>query len=154
LSIVVSGGFGFELANMVDQFAGNLDGVFNVYKAVDNRWKSPENPGNGRYGTTKMGTTAPERDWFSSRFLYNGNYLTIKNITLGYQVPLRNRDIIKGLRAYVSFQNVYTFTSYIGANPEVNISNTGTTANSLQQGFDYTTYPVPRTITLGLNVNF
>ena len=41
LSIVVSGGFGFELANMVDQFAGNLDGVFNVYKAVDNRWKSP-----------------------------------------------------------------------------------------------------------------
>lgn len=154
LSIVVSGGFGFELANMVDQFAGNLDGVFNVYKAVDNRWKSPENPGNGRYGTTKMGTTAPERDWFSSRFLYNGNYLTIKNITLGYQIPLRNRDIIKGLRAYVSFQNVYTFTSYIGANPEVNISNTGTTANSLQQGFDYTTYPVPRTITLGLNVNF
>lgn len=154
LSVVVSGGFGFELANMVDQFAGNLDGVFNVYKEIDNRWKSPENPGSGRYGTTKMGTTAPERDWFSSRFLYNGNYLTIKNITLGYRIPLKRREIVKDLRAYVSFQNVYTFTSYIGANPEVNISNTGQTAGSLQQGFDYTTYPVPRTITVGLNVNF
>ena len=67
---------------MVDQFAGNLDGVFNVYKAVDNRWKSPENPGNGRYGTTKMGTTAPERDWIRSRVLYHGNYKKNKNITL------------------------------------------------------------------------
>lgn len=154
LSVVMSGAFGFELANMVDQFAGNLDGVFNVYKDVQNRWKSPEDPGNGRYGTTKMGTTGPERDWFSSRYLYNGNYLTIKNITLGYKIPMKRRDIIKNMRVYMSFQNVYTFTSYVGANPEVNTSNTGTTAGSLQQGFDYTTYPVPRTVTLGLNVNF
>lgn len=154
LSVVMSGAFGFELANMVDQFAGNLDGVFNVYKDVQNRWKSPENPGNGRYGTTKMGSTGPERDWFSSRYLYNGNYLTIKNITLGYKIPMRRRDIIKNLRVYMSFQNVFTFTNYVGANPEVNTSIKGDTAGSLQQGFDYTTYPVPRTVTLGLNVNF
>ena len=154
LSIITAGAFGFKLANMVDQFAGNLDGVFNVYKDVENRWRSPENPGNGRYGSTKMGKTAPERDWFSSRFLYNGDYFTIKNISLGYQVPLKNKDLIKNLRIYMSFQNVYTFTGYIGANPEVNATNKGEIANSLNQGFDYTTYPLPRTITLGLNVNF
>lgn len=154
LSIITSGAFGFKLANMVDQFAGNLDGVFNVYKDVANRWRSAENPGNGRYGTTKMGTTAPERDWFSSRFLYNGNYFTIKNITLGYQVPLKNRSAVKSLRLYMSLQNVYTFTNYIGANPEVNINSVGNAAGSLNQGFDYTTYPLPRTITLGANINF
>lgn len=154
LSIVVSGGFKFQLANMVDQFAGNLDGVFNVYKDVANRWKSPEDPGDGHYGTTKLGTTAPERDWFSSRYLYNANYLTIKNITLGYQVPLKNQKMIKGLRAYMSFQNVYTFTKYINSNPEINVNSNGSNASSLQQGFDYTTYPIPRTITVGINANF
>ena len=154
LSVVMSGGFGFELANMNDTSAGNLDGVFNVYKAVANRWKSPENPGDGRYGTTKMGTTGEERDWFSSRFLYNANYLTIKNITLGYTIPLKSTEVIKRLRAYLSFQNVYTFTKYIGANPESSQDNYGNSTNALHQGFDYSSYPVPRTVTVGFNISF
>ena len=154
LSIVMSGGFGYQLANMNDTSAGNLDGVFNVYKAVANRWKSPEDPGDGRYGTTKIGTTGPERDWFSSRFLYDASYLTIKNITLGYTVPLKSTEVIKRLRAYLSFQNVYTFTGYVGPNPEASQDKAGNASGTLYQGFDYTSHPIPRTVTVGFNISF
>lgn len=58
----------------------------------------------------------------SSRFLYNGSYLRISNITLGYTLPKRlsEKVFIQKLRAYVSVDNLYTFTSsdFIGYNPE------------------------------------
>ena len=58
----------------------------------------------------------------SSRFLYNGNYLRISNITLGYTLPksLIQKALIQRLRAYVSVDNLYTFTAgdFIGYNPE------------------------------------
>lgn len=58
----------------------------------------------------------------SSRFLYNGNYLRISNITLGYTLPksLTQKAFIQRLRAYVSVDNLYTFTAgdFIGYNPE------------------------------------
>ena len=58
----------------------------------------------------------------SSRFLYNGSYLRISNITLGYTLPQRwsTKAFIQKLRAYVSVDNLYTFTSsdFVGYNPE------------------------------------
>jgi hypothetical protein len=153
LSVVASGASGYMISNQFQTFAGNLDGVFNVYKDVANRWRSPENPGDGRYGTTKAGTTGPERDWFSSRFLYSGNFLTIKNITLGYGIPLTSK-FVKSVRVYGSVQQAAVFTNYPGANPEVSGNNDGSAAGALNQGIDFATYPVPRTVTFGVNANF
>lgn len=148
-SFVLSGAFGHKMFNYMERFVTNLDGNFNVLRTVDDRWRSPENPGSGKHGKVKAGTTATERDWFSSNFLYDADYLTIKNITLGYTVPLaRNNSRLNSLRVYATCQHPYVFTEYPGWNPEASATG-GTSA-----GIDYTRYPVPRTWTLGVNFNF
>jgi TonB-linked SusC/RagA family outer membrane protein len=148
LSITMSGSYGNDINNSFIQGAGNLDGPFNVLKEVKDRWRSPENPGKGKYGTTRYNTGA-ERDWFSTRFIEDGSYLTIKNITLGYNVNVKRFNYLKSLRVYGSIQQVYTFTKYSGNNPEVSNST-----SVLTLGDDMTGYPVPRAWSFGVNVGF
>lgn len=152
-TIVMSGSIGNEIAVTSDQGTTNLDGVFNVLSDIQNRWRSPENPGDGRYGKT-TGATFMGRDWFHTRFIEDGSYLAVKNITLGYNFPLRDDSILKRARLYGSVQNAFLFTGYRGANPEVSTSQFGDgQANALSLGFDWAAYPVPRTFTLGINLS-
>lgn len=144
LSIVASGAYDYVVANMIEQSTGNLDGVFNADRRLINRWRSDDDPGDGRFGVTG-GTTGRERDWLHSGFLSDASHLTIKNLSLGYMVPSRLLGPLSSLRAYASIQQLYTFTNYIGSNPEVSNS---TSARS--QGLDWTHYPIPRTITFGI----
>ena len=152
LTIVAQGSIGNDIAVMTDQGTTNLDGVFNVLADVQNRWRSPSDPGDGRYGKTTAATFM-ERDWFSTRFIESGNYLTIKNITLGYTLPIQNRTGgLKSMRIYGSIQQAFVFTEYRGANPEVSSNATGEGGTTLNLGMDWATYPVPRTFTLGMNI--
>ena len=154
LSVAIAGSYGNDIAARTEQFTTNLDGVFNVLSEVQEHWRSPEDPGSGKYGSLASGTTYLERDWFSSRFLYDGSYLAIKNITLGYTAGLVNSDVFKSIRVYASVQQALTLTNYKG-NPEVNITRTGeATSSSLTLGSDFSGYPVPRTISLGINFGF
>lgn len=154
LSIVMAGSYGNVIAARTEQFLTNLDGVFNVLSEVQDHWRSPEDPGSGKYGSLASGTTYLERDWFSSRFLSDGSYLAVKNITLGYTARLNNSDVFKSIRIYSSIQQALILTKYNG-NPEVNITRTGeATASSLTLGSDFSGYPVPRTISVGINVGF
>ena len=153
LSISCSGSQGNQIANMFEQGATNLDGPFNVLRSVKDRWRSPENPGKGLYGTTKY-STFMERDWFNSRFIQDGSFLTIKNVTLGYTVDVSRMKFLKNLRVYASVQQLYTFTKYNGNNPEVSTNFDGTPVSVLAMGDDYAAYPVPRTCTFGINVGF
>ncbi len=148
LSAVGSGAYGHQIFNLVERFSTNLDGSFNMLAAVENRWRSEEDPGEGIYGKCISGTTDKERDWVSSKFMYDASYFTIKNITLGYRVPVDNISFVSSFRLYLSIQQVYTFTKYPGNNPEVS------SASGLNSGTDQTSYPIPRTFTVGLNVNF
>lgn len=88
----------------------------------------------------------------SDRFVEDGSYLRLKNITLGYTLPLAvARSIkLKNLRIYVSAQNLITWTNYTGFDPEV--SRNGQLA--LSSGFDFGGYPGTKTITGGLSVTF
>ena len=148
LSIVGTGAAGYYIVDGAESYTGNLDGVFNVTRDVIHRWKSESDPGDGKYGNTLSGSTYTERDWFNSKFLQNSNHLIIKNITLGYNVPI-NKNFIRNARIYTSVQQAFVFTKYKGANPEV-----GAGGNPLYAGVDDTSYPVPRTISLGINLNF
>jgi TonB-linked SusC/RagA family outer membrane protein len=152
LAIVATGSYGNKIAVMSEAGTTNLDAVFNVLKEVKDRWRSPSNPGAGKYGKTTA-STANDRDLMHSRFVNNGSYLTIKNITLGYNVPVKNWKAIKSIRLYGSVQQAFVFTSYKGANPEVGTDSNGNMPTALTQGLDFTAYPVPRTFTFGLNVN-
>ncbi|WP_205461793.1 SusC/RagA family TonB-linked outer membrane protein [Mangrovibacterium lignilyticum] len=153
LSIVMSGTYGNDIAYMTQEFTTNLDGVFNVEKEVANRWKSPEDPGNGKYGTTKAGATGLNRS-FNTTYVYDGSYLTVKNITLGYNLTFRNSKFASSARIYGSIQQALVISGYKGGNPEVATTRGGGTADALSLGIDHSTYPVPRTFTIGVNVNF
>ncbi len=78
----------------------------------------------------------------------------IKNITLGYTLPENVIRFVNTLRIYASVQQAFVFTKYKYGNPEVGTNFDGSTPSSLLQGIDYSTYPVPRTFTLGLNLSF
>lgn len=84
--------------------------------------------------------------------IYDATFLRIKNITLSYTIPktLLERIKIKGIKVYFSADNLKTFTSYPGANPETNTGGN----NNTQMGVDYSTYPVSKRYTLGANITF
>lgn len=148
LSIVAAGSVGNDIADDSFQSTENLDGVFNVRKGIAGRWRSLENPGDGIYPRTRSGTTEPFRN-FTSRQVFKGTYLAIKNITFGYRVPVKT-NYIKSLRTYLSAQNAFIFTKYPGMNPEAGLSG----LNGLNQGRDFTGYPIARVFSFGINASF
>jgi TonB-linked SusC/RagA family outer membrane protein len=153
LSVVLSGSQGNDIARMMDEGTANLDGVFNVLREVKDRWRSPQNPGAGKYGKTTA-STADDRAQFHTRFVQDGSYLTIRNITLGYNLPVKNMQAFSSVRLFTSIQQAFVFTNYGGANPEISTDLNGNSASSLLQGLDNSAFPVPRTMTVGINVNF
>lgn len=89
-------------------------------------------------------------NWQSSDlYVYDGSYLRLKNIQLGYTLPkhLTQKVFISSLRVYVAAENLLTFTKYHGFDPE--ISSGGTSL-----GIDYGVYPQARTWTIGANLSF
>lgn len=149
LSVVMSGSYGNKVM-ATEEGITNLDGVFNVLKEVKDRWRSPENPGAGKYGKS-TGATEPDRNPHS-RCVYDGSNLTIKNVTLGYNIPCKKIKNISNLRVYGSIQQLYVFTKYPYGNPEAGTDADGNSPGPLLQGIDNSTYPVPRTFTLGLSL--
>jgi len=130
-----------------------LDGLFNVSKDLNNRWRSEANPGNGKVPTTN-GTGYGRRMYrdINSLFVEDNTYFWIKNITLGYNFRgQRENRIIKGARVYGSIQNGLLFTKYSG-NPEVTSYVEG--GSALAPGYDSNPYPVPVIYTIGANLTF
>ena len=156
-SIIGSGSKGNSLLVRHLYSTANLDGVFNMVREAQYRFRSVENPGKGFYGTTVGGgnVTGIERDWMNSRFIADASFFTIKNITLGYTIGALNK-VFKSARIYTSIQNAYIFTQYWGGpNPETSASGDGNgDGGNLSQGVDLSNYPIPRTYTLGINLNF
>ncbi len=149
LNIVVSGSVGNDIADDAFQSTENLDGVFNVRRGVARRWRSLSNPGDGIYPRTRSGTTVDFRN-FTTRQVFSGTYLAVKNITLGYSIPVPKNQYIKGARAYLSTQNPFMFTKYEGMNPEIGYNG----LNALNLGRDFTAFPIARVYTMGLSVKF
>lgn len=89
-------------------------------------------------------------NWQSSDlYVYDGSYLCLKNIQLGYTLPaaLTQKVFISSLRFYVAAENLFTFTKYHGFDPE--ISSGGTSL-----GIDYGVYPQARVWTIGASLSF
>ncbi|WP_188504240.1 SusC/RagA family TonB-linked outer membrane protein [Parapedobacter pyrenivorans] len=149
LSIVLAGTVGNDISDNAFQSTENLDGVFNVRKGVAGRWRSPENPGDGIYPRTRSGTTEDFRN-FTTRQVFDGSYIAAKNITLGYTFNSPAITYFKSIRAYLSAQNAFILTNYPGLNPEAGING----LNGLNQGRDFTGYPVPRIFSAGIRLGF
>jgi hypothetical protein len=93
-----------------------------------------------------------DNDAISDRYIENGSYLRLKNITLGYTFPksLLKKIKLESLRVYANIQNLWTITGYDGYDPEIGTS----TASVNVMGLDNGRYPSPTTYSFGLNVSF
>jgi TonB-dependent starch-binding outer membrane protein SusC len=146
LNIFFQGSYGNDIYNATRV---DLEGMFdskNQSTAVLNRW-TPENTNTS---VPRAGNINNSRN--STRFVEDGSYLRLKQVTLSYNFSpdfLQKAGINK-LSLYTTGQNLLTFTKYSGFDPEVNAF--GRSATEL--GVDYGTYPQARTITFGVNVEF
>jgi TonB-linked SusC/RagA family outer membrane protein len=165
----------FSLDFLFDAVAGNkvfnatrveTEGMYligNASTAVLGRWQKPGDitdiPAAVYGGTNSAGTSTILP---SSRFIENGSFVRLKNLSLSYQIrsSLLDKQGIK-VRVFATAQNLFTITKYKGYYPEVNaFSGNSQSSGSLGSpsstaiGIDYGTYPQTKTYTAGLNVTF
>ena len=86
-----------------------------------------------------------------SRFIEDGSFIRLKNVTLGYSLPskLLSRIKVSKLRLYMSANNLYCLTRYSGYDPEVSVKS-----SPLMPGLDYGAYPKNTAYTMGLEITF
>ena len=127
-----------------------LAGLNNATTAALDRW-TPTNTDTdvpaARGGRTRR---------VSSRWVRDGSFIRLKNLSLGYNLPqyIVEKANLRNLRVYVSAQNLLTFTNYEGYDPEVNYRTGGSTNSNRNLGLDYASYPNARAYTFGLNIGF
>jgi TonB-dependent starch-binding outer membrane protein SusC len=153
LSVIMTGQLGGERMEGFFEYLHNIDGVFNVTRDVINRWRSPEQPGDGKHPTT-AGVSRGRvlyRD-VSSLWIHDATNLNVRNVTLRYRIPERlTRARLRDPSVYVGVQNAALFSSY-PMNPEVTNYNRQTGA--LTPGYDAVAYPLARTFTVGTQFGF
>jgi len=113
-----------------------------------------------RWTPTNTDTDVPKRTLtrsqrVSTRWVYDGSYARLKNISLGYTFPttISEKISVSRIKLYVSAQNLLTFTQYKGFDPEVNYSSAGSTNSNRNLGLDYASYPNAKSYTVGLNIS-
>lgn len=154
LSLLFVGSQGNDLFNISE--TANLDFVsgLNVRREVlYSHWKASNTAEQNQMAKyPRLSSTLPLK--FSDRYIEDGSYLRLKNISLGYNIPIKKLNKgswVKGLKVYVSGQNLLTFTKYSGADPEVNSYGGG---NSINLGYDYLSYPNSKVYTFGIKADF
>ena len=143
LTVLLTGAYGYDVFAQIQKSTMNMDGVFNVLEVSKDRFRSEAQPGNGIYPTTN--TWKWERE-SNSRYIYSGQHVWVKNVSLGYTLP-KAPFHFSGMRLFVSADNLFLFTHYPGNNPDAN--NLG----GRRPGFDDVAYPISRIFTAGLKVS-
>lgn len=150
LNVFIQGSQGNDILSYtlmeLDLLAGNNNATTNAL----NRWT----PQNTNTDVPKAALGRSRR--VSTRWIYDGSYIRLKNLSLGYNLPssvLRNLKLTK-LRIYVSAQNILTLTDYPGYDPEVNYNTGGNAGGNRNVGLDYGSYPNATSYTLGVNIGF
>lgn len=89
---------------------------------------------------------------YSERFVEDGSYIRLSNISLSYTLPKKwsQKAYMQNVRIYANLQNIYTWTKYSGYDPEIGALD----QDALMTGIDNGRYPTPRIYTVGLNVTF
>ena len=149
INILLMGAHDFDIYRNIEASTMNMDGVFNVLDKAKDRWRSPENPGSNPGAKNSQGGTNYFK-WSresSERYVYDASHTWIRNVTIGYNIP-KVRSILSNARVFVNVSNLFLFTKYPGGNPDASVRG-GTELNN-----DDESYPVPRTFSTGIKLNF
>jgi len=127
----------------------------NLLAARMDRWT----PQNSNSDQPRIHNSDPNKNREADdRYIENGSYFRLTNAQLGYTLPKNTVQKIglSYIRLYLTCDNIYTFTSYSGLNPEVGDSglNPEGGGDALTSGIDWGTYPLLRTFTVGANIKF
>ena len=148
LSVFFQWSYGNDIMNANRLFFENAGGKkdLNQFASYANRW-TPENPESDIPAATKSASN----NVISSRIIEDGSYLRLKTVTLGYTFPkaLIAKAKLSNARVYVAAQNLWTWTSYSGYDPEVSVRN-----SALTPGLDFSSYPRAFTLSFGVNLGF
>ena len=150
-SAALQGAYGHEILHLFRRYIYNQEGNMNLMRGALERWRSEAEPGDGqtnRANRLQTGSNGQTSNWH----LEDGTYMRVRNISLGYTFPKEWMTPlgVSNLRTYFSVQNPFTFTDYLGYNPEVN----SRPDSALNPGEDYASYPLARVYTLGVNLSF
>lgn len=142
LSVYLQGVAGNSIYNANNIENTGMAAAMNQTAAVLDRWTGE---GTSNFMPRAVYGDPNQNCRVSDRFIENGSYLRVKNIMLAYSFPSRmlQKIHVHGLRLSLICENVATISKYSGFDPEVSIN-----------GIDSSRYPIPRTYSVGLNLNF
>lgn len=147
LSVMLQFNYGNDIYNATRLYSTqSRRGRVNMLAEVVDRW-SPTNASN----------KVPSFDGYVtndvySRFIEDGSFLRLRDVTIGYTLPSRwmEKIHVSRLRAYVSGQNLFVITGYSGYDPEVNTAG----SNPMTPGMDWGAYPKSRIFNFGVEIQF
>jgi len=140
LSAFFTGQFGFSVYNNTANALFNAGQIGTARNITQDVVTSGENPG---------ASTA-----VSTRFLESGDFVRFQNATIGYNVPLSEESGLSSLRFSLTGQNLFVITDYSGVDPEVTVPTASLGSGIPTRGVDWSAFPNPRTITIGINASF
>jgi len=144
LTFFFQGSYGNKIFNLLQQQLELTKQTSNASASLLDRY-SATNPN----GTLPRATNAPVAQVID-RYIEDGSYLRLKNLTLSYSVPTKliSRIHARQLKVYVTGQNLLTITKYSGTDPEANFY----TGDNTKQGIDFGVYPSSKTYLVGVSI--
>lgn len=171
LSILITGTYGNDIYNYIAAEASNPNNINlsrNLFFQATTYAKLTTDA-NGKPVLSNPGTNVPRMSSnqiandnnygkITNRFIEDGSYLRLKNVSLSFNLPskyLGYTKVIKGLKATLGAQNIYTLTHYKGYDPEIGAYvGTGSSSGNQAIGIDFGRYPLTQMYTATINVNF
>lgn len=152
ISLFFQGAFGQKIFSQVNY---DIEGFYRGFNVTE-RFYNEHWTGEGTSNTQPRASWAAKANNVraSTRFLEDGSYFRLKNVQLGYTIPNTKKWHIDNIRLYLSGTNLFTITNYSGLDPEMTVSTNSAAEGDIANGIDWGTYPVARSVTIGLNITF
>lgn len=157
-----NGVYGSQIYNAARFWTEGMQRNFNYDSNTLNRWVSEASPGNGR--VPRANSNDANNGQVSSRYIEDGSFFRLRNLTVGYNFPdaIRSRmGKLTNLRVYATATNLLTLTKYTGYDPEIGSgyrtdANAGDPANgaNLNRNIDNANYPVAKSFLAGVQITF
>ena len=137
-SVAFAGSYGNEVYNALGRRLELTNDSYNVLATVKDSW-TPQNGGN----TLPLASNARPIGYIDSRYVQSASYLKLRNLTIGYNVKIKQLENVKieAVRIYATASNLFTITKYKGYDPEV------------ASGTDSGAYPSSRSFVFGVNIS-
>jgi TonB-linked SusC/RagA family outer membrane protein len=150
LGVFVQGSYGGKILSMANRILTAMTSVYQNQLASQANFWTPDNRNSNV--PAPRASSDNSNVIISDRYIFDGSYVRIQNVNLGYTFSsgFIKKVKLNKLKVYASAQNLYTFTKYEGYDPEIGLQN----QNPLYSGVDIGRYPSARVITFGINAEF